>query len=124
MREYIEFDTTPYEEEAAQVGAEDYTERARREGRLLIAQLKRMFPPVEGVRFVVKGNSHDYGTYYEVRLYYTDETEEYASIVESGFPAVWDDEARLELAQSAALFASLRGNRPAGGPPEYGDWSV
>lgn len=48
----------------------------------------------------VKGHVHDFGTYYEVKCVFDDNTEaavEYAYRCEAEASAVWDAEARREL---------------------------
>ncbi len=114
MRETIEIGATPHGEDCAQVGAPDYAERARRECRAYINQLKRMFgEPPEGCSLRVKSFSHDFGSYHEVVAVFDDENEEaaeYAYRLESDGPEYWDAEAQAEL-QAAAnrheIFRSL-----------------
>lgn len=101
----VELAATPVDEPCAQVGDPDYGEKARRECRAYVAQLKRIVtaagkevPP--GARIVVKTNAHDYGTYHEVAVRFCEDDEEacdFAFWLENNQPATWDDEARAEL---------------------------
>lgn len=97
----------PAEEECAQVGKEGYSERARAECAVYVRQLRRQMgdePP--GARLVVKGCSHDFGTYYEVHVAFDDQDEEareYAYKVENNSPSSWDAIARQELNLAAVV---------------------
>lgn len=101
MRETIEIGTTPFEEDCAQVGSEDYTHRARKECAAFRSQLRRLFgQEPEGASLFIKSNPHDFGNYYEVACRFDDENEaasSYAYACEGGAPARWDEEARKEL---------------------------
>lgn len=101
MREYLELDTTPYDEPCAQVGSEGYAENVKLECRAMISQLVRLFgQPPAGASLTVKSNAHDFGTYFEISVKYDDTSEEgstYAYTIEGEFPAAWDDEARNYL---------------------------
>lgn len=100
-REYISIGSTPCGEDCAQVGTPDYAQRAKVEGIAFINQLKRMFgePPGEAdIR--LKSFPHDFGTYYEVVIYYNPNSEtevEYAYNIEGNTPEEWDDKALKEL---------------------------
>lgn len=102
MRETIEFDTVPYDEECAQVGVDGYELRACAEGRALIGQLKRTYgkelPPALSIR--VKPCSHDFGSYYQVIVAFDvndTEAQEAAYWFDSNFPSKWDTAAKDEL---------------------------
>ena len=92
---YLTLGSTPCDEDCAQLGADDYRERMRAETKRYIAQLERLFPNrPEGVRFGVKGFSHDFGTYHEVCVFFNEDNEEQAEFaynVEGECPAKWDD---------------------------------
>ena len=95
MREYIELGSSPCDEECAQVGQADYETAARiREClRFIDAIRAKLGPEPPGARLVVKGFSHDYGTYYEVVCWYDpkiDESVEYAFRCESESPKTWE----------------------------------
>lgn len=107
MREYMDLDSSPCDEEGAQVGQPDYTQRAQRECRAYINQIIRMHGPVpEGIGLRIANNPHDFGTYYTVRVYFnTDNAEQkkWAYKVEAGLPAKWDYEAKRELLKLKSL---------------------
>ena len=115
MNEYIEIGSTPCDEECAQVGADDYSVRAKKECRAYINQLTRMITAAgkeipDGFRLVVKGNAHDFGTYHEVACKFSDDNEaacELAYWVESNAPTNWDEQAKLELASAEGGFPRL-----------------
>ncbi len=95
--------SAPSDEDVAQVGATeyDYSSQARKECKAFIGQLRRMFGlEPEGATLVVKGNPHDFGTYYTVDVKNDIRNEAavaYAFKLEAEGPAEWDDEARKEL---------------------------
>ena len=107
---YLELGPTPGDEECAQVGADDYGARVRREGRAYIAQLTRQFgEPPEGCHFSIKGFPHDFGTYHEVVVHYEPEIAgslEFAFKVERELPSEWDKQAKAELAPDTVLARS------------------
>jgi len=92
--------TTPCDEPCAQVGSEDYMQRARMEARVYMDQLKRTFGNnPEGSFFKVVRCPHDFGTYLDIRFYYDDEDQahvKYMLQVESGCNK-WDSQAKEEL---------------------------
>jgi hypothetical protein len=92
---------TPFGEDCAQVGSADYADKARKECRAFINQLKRVFgEPPPGSEFQIKSNPHDFGTYYEVVIKFDEKDTkavDYAFHVESHQPEEWDEEAKREL---------------------------
>jgi hypothetical protein len=102
MTEYFTIGATPCNEECAQLGAPDYSERVRVEGRAFIDLIRRVLgPEPRGARLHVKGFPHDFGTYHEVVCTYdpaVDGAETYALRCENDAPAEWDDIAREQLA--------------------------
>lgn len=86
---------TPHEEACAQTGITDDAQALNKlECRAYIQALIKHYgqPPV-GAEFRVKGNPHDFGTYYEVECRYDSQDPaaiDYACKVESGL-ARWDD---------------------------------
>jgi hypothetical protein len=102
MKDFIDVGSSPHGEDCAQVGSDDYHDRARRECRAYIAQLRRVFgDEPEGARLSVKSNPHDFGTYLSVICYYDDQipaAADYAFRCESESPEHWDTQARQELA--------------------------
>lgn len=103
MRDYLEIDTVPSEEDCAQVGAPDYDTRVRREAKAFINQISRHYPePLHGI-VTIKRNQHDFGEYLSVRIVFDDEDEQcckWALDIEGdnlGVLRHWDKEARAEL---------------------------
>ena len=102
MTDYLDLGPVPANEDCAQVGSDDYTERARQECRVYIRQLERAFPQAaeKGVSFRLKSQPHDFGTYYEVFAYFNDENEvavDEAYRIERSLPGDWDSDAQVEL---------------------------
>ncbi len=101
MREILELDGVPFQEDCAQVGSDGYKERAHKELRVFRKQLTRMFGEAPaGVKVYIKTNLHDFGTYYTLALSFDDEDEvatERAYNVDEKHPAEWDEEALTEL---------------------------
>ena len=101
MREAIEFETTPSNEDCAAVGRENYTKYSCLEARALEDQIVRQFAPVPpGVRIRLKANPHDFGTYFTLVLSYEEEdidAREFCEKVEDKFPDRWDDDAIFYL---------------------------
>ena len=102
MRDFIDVGCAPTHENCAQVGSDDYYERARRECRVYIGQLRRLFgDEPDGAHLSIKSNPHDFGTYLSVVCYYDDchpASADYAFRCESESPQHWDNQARQELA--------------------------
>ena len=98
MRDSMYLGATPYEEDCAQVGSDDYMRRARQECRAYIKQLIRMFgDPPESCRLVIKSSPHDFGSYLAVEAVFDEAGQEYALRCENQQPRNWDDQARAEL---------------------------
>jgi hypothetical protein len=97
--EYFELGPTPCDEPCAQVGEEGYEIKARAECKRFITLLIKKFGhPPDGSSYVVKSNSHDFGTYYEVAIKYNTNSSnknmmDYMFKVEDNLPYSWDDEA-------------------------------
>jgi hypothetical protein len=95
MRDFLNIGSTPCNEDCAQVGAHDYTERAVPECRRFIEVIRaKLGPEPEGARLAVKAFPHDFGTYHEVICYFEDSNPvavEYAFKCESEAPATWDE---------------------------------
>ena len=104
MREWIDIGATPPMEDCAQVGSDGYMERARRECRAYLAQLRRSLgEEPDGAGLAVKSHAHDFGTYLTVVCYYDSGKQaalEYAFRCESKGPEEWDEAARRELGTS------------------------
>lgn len=108
MRDYLEIDTVPTDEDCAQVGAPDYYERARREARAFVGQILRHYPePIRGA-ITIKRNAHDFGEYLSIKISFDDDDEEsckWAYAIEADdLDALreWDNKARAELGLQAA----------------------
>ena len=104
MRDFIDLGgTTPPEESCAQVGSReyDYYDRARREAKALIGQLRRLLgEEPDNARLSVKSHPHDFGSYLTVVCYYDDQdpvSSAYASRCDNEGPREWDEQARREL---------------------------
>ena len=101
MIDYLSIGSTPADEPCASLGKDNYAMDARREGKAFINQLKRRFgePPAMAI-FKLKSFPHDFGTYYEVCVVFSDTDEEsieFAYKVERETPQNWDEEAKKEL---------------------------
>ena len=94
MRDYITLGTTPTDEQCVQVGSDNYHRRVMQECHRYIELLKKMFPNLpEGCRFAVKGFDHDFGTYWEVVIFFNSDKEEcvdFAINVENNLPQKWE----------------------------------
>lgn len=99
--DYLTIGSSPAEEECAQVGQDNYSEQSQKECRAFVNQLTRQFgEPPFGARFAIKSFPHDFGSYKEVCVVYSDTVEEaieFAFKVENESPAQWDEKAREEL---------------------------
>jgi hypothetical protein len=110
--ENLDIGPTPNGEDCAQVGNKiyDYCTLSKMENVAYAHQIARMFPDMpQGLQIVRKGNSHDFGTYYEINLKWRDgddEAAEYAYKIEGSCPENWDNEARAEL-ESKGYFVEL-----------------
>jgi len=101
-RDFFSLAPTPVDEDCIQAGG-DYTDNLK-ECTALCNQLVRQHgkPPI-GTEFFIMENHHDFGTYLELAIFYTEGTEEeesesqlYAANCES-LPTLWDEEAIHEL---------------------------
>lgn len=92
---------SPCEEPCAQVGQEGYGILALAECKAYIKQLRRHFgSEPEGAELFIKGNAHDFGTYYEVAVRFDEKNRaaaEWADEVAEFQPSHWDEEAKSEL---------------------------
>lgn len=105
VMEYIEIGATPYDEDCAQVGSENYRKDAMKEMDAYINQLNRAFTEAEswGIRFKQKWFNHDFGSYGEVCIYWNNENEDadiHAYEIERNLPSNWDEEAKKELTEN------------------------
>lgn len=104
MKDYIDIGPTPVNEDCEQLGPNYNPVQARKECKIYIAQLKRVYgEPPFGASYKIQSNPHDFGVYYEVVCVYDDnedEAREYAYKVEEGCEE-WDDEAKQQLSNPA-----------------------
>lgn len=112
MRDYMEYSTVPVEEDCAQVGTLNYAYDVRHEYSALVNQLEREFgKPPEGVEYSLRSCPHEFGTYYQLKVSYDDETEEHTAFVydklEEHFPGAWDSLAKDELKKLGYTFPKL-----------------
>ncbi|RIA46216.1 hypothetical protein DFR49_0749 [Hephaestia caeni] len=92
--EKLNIGPVPYEESCASLGfTPDFEDVARAECRAYRAALIAYYGvPPEGARLRVVGNPHDFGTYYELYVFYDTEisaTVDYAFTVEQGL-SLWE----------------------------------
>ena len=113
MRDFMDIGSTPSDEPCAQVGEDNYMERAREECNRFIELIRKKLgeePP--GARLAVKSNPHDFGTYLEVVCHFEDSDEEariYALRCESEAPRTWQDDQPLPKKQySVVAYLSCR----------------
>ena len=92
--------SVPCEEDCAQVGlTHDAQTLNRIECKHYIQALRRVYGnEPENTYFAIVGESHDFGTYYEVAVKYNDEDStacELAYWIEDNLPVTWNDNAIL-----------------------------
>jgi hypothetical protein len=84
MYEYVYLGSSPCDEECAQVGSNNYSERERKEIRAYIGQLTRILELLgfkqetwpDSFALVRKSESHDFGSYAEVCAKFRDDDED------------------------------------------------
>lgn len=98
--------SAPAEEDCVQVGDPDYARNAKAECRQFIDAIRKVCgPEPEGARLVVRGQSHDFGTYYECAIAFDGNDRaaaEYAARVDEKAPTTWEE---------AGMRAPVRGAR-------------
>ena len=91
--DYIEIGSSPADEDCAQVGSENYYQRAHDECHRFIALIRKTLgEELAGAQLKIKSNPHDFGTYYEVACYFeanNKEAMEYAYRCEAEAPTKW-----------------------------------
>ena len=95
MRDYINIGSAPCDEDCAQLGQDDYRERAIDECKRFIQLLRKTFgdePPE--ARLAIKWFDHDFGSYYEVE---DEKAREYAFRCENETPITWEGGRREQL---------------------------
>ena len=93
LRDHITLGSTPCDEPCAQVGKDDYEARAQAECRAFI-HLTRATLGTEprGADLDIRGFQHDYGTYFEVVVYFDGDDRaatQYAYRCEADAPTRW-----------------------------------
>ncbi len=96
---------TPHDEQCTPAGAD--TNLGILECTALINQLLREqgAPPEKAEFFIVRNEGHDFGSYYEAGIFYSEQMDEdeetpsciYAQNIETNIPENWDDLAKQEL---------------------------
>ena len=94
MRHYFSLGQTPSAEDCAQVGQPDYRRKALAECERYIALIRETLgPEPEGAELTVKSFPHDFGTYYEVVIWFEPDAPAavaYAERCEDDAPSTWD----------------------------------
>jgi hypothetical protein len=78
MKDYLMIDTTPTEEQCAQVGEQDYHSKARAEAKRMLAQIDKHYPLPEGATMgytTIATEHHDFGAYLQIKIVFDDECE-------------------------------------------------
>jgi len=96
--QYIEFDSTPYEEDCVQVRTgENYMPAMRAQANRMIEMLEARFPDAPGY-FSIKSCPHDFGSYLEIRYCFEgDDGWGWANFIEDNWPSTWGDTQVLNL---------------------------
>jgi len=94
MRDFIEIGPVPADEPCAQVGEENYREKAYKECARFIELIRtKLGPEPKKARLAIKAFPHDFGTYHEVVCYFdthNSESVDYAFRCESDAPTTWE----------------------------------
>jgi hypothetical protein len=95
MWDSLSIGPVPSDETCQQVGTADYNPiAALAECHRFANLLKKIFPLVEGVRYHIANNPHDFGNYYDVEILYDSSNAaavDYAYRVEANTPETWDE---------------------------------
>lgn len=99
MRDYLDIETSPYEENGVQVSSScDYMPAMRAEANRFKAMLENRFAKLiesTGIYFRIASNPHDFGSYLSLRICFDDNDEKQinaAYFIEENMPATWDDD--------------------------------
>jgi hypothetical protein len=96
MRDYFSIGATPSEEDCAQVGQPDYRRKALEECQRYIELIRdTLGPEPGGAELAIKSFPHDFGTYYEVVIWFEPDDAEaaaYAVRCEDEAPTTWNGE--------------------------------
>jgi hypothetical protein len=94
MRDYFCLGPTPSEEDCAQVGQQDYRKNALSECQRYIELIRdTLGPEPEGAELAIKSFPHDFGTYYEVVIWFESNDAAalaYAVRCEDEAPRTWE----------------------------------
>jgi hypothetical protein len=95
MRSYLELGSAPCYEECVQVSNKnDYIFAMKEECKRYKTQLEKRFQDIpDGCQFGIKSFYHDFGTYYEVVIYFDNDIDNqvnFAFDVENNLPEKWD----------------------------------
>lgn len=95
MKDYLSLGGVPPEEDCVSVTKGNYLDVMRQETEAYkIAMIRFLGEPPEGVRFRIRCNSHDFGSYYDLEVVFDDSDEsqiDYAMKCESEGPMTWAD---------------------------------
>jgi hypothetical protein len=96
MRDHISLGPVPAEESCQQVGTQEYDpQAARAECKRFVGAIRlAVGPEPEGAILRITSNPHDFGSYYDVEVWYDAENEqasEYASHCDSSAPTTWPE---------------------------------
>jgi hypothetical protein len=94
MIDYIELGPVPGDEDCAQIGEDNYHRKAMAECHRYLEQLIRKWGEENAHRFGIKRFPHDFGSYFEVVVYFDSDIEDeldFAIKVENNLPANWED---------------------------------
>jgi len=97
--DYIEFETSPSDEPCVQVDSNaDYMPAMKAEASRMLELLEQRFPDLEG-HFKISRQSHDFGSYLEIRFCYCDNDNgiKEMQFVEENYPRTWNDTEVLKL---------------------------
>jgi hypothetical protein len=101
MRDYFSIGQTPSQEDCAQVGEPDYRRKALAECQRFIELIRATLgPEPEGAELAIKSFPHDFGTYYEVVIWFEpddDAAVAYAVRCEDDAPRSWTNLANTSL---------------------------
>lgn len=105
--EYIDLSCTPINEPCVQVDPDvDYVDEMKEECRRFVYQLREIFPwaSSEGIDFIIKGNPHDFGEYYEVFAKCSADDEKAINLsywIQDHLPLTWKERTPLEKPEIA-----------------------
>lgn len=101
MKQFLPIGCTPFDEDCTQVNPNvDYKPKMQKECDVYKRQLSREFKLIGDMKFAVKWETSDFGSYAEVVVYYNDKSEEESHLaytIEKYSSSHWDEEAKKEL---------------------------